>query len=416
MPFCRLRSPYTQFLRILAICAAVIVCCASLSTAKDTIRFLAAQYSSATEPYWLEVKAAFEKENPDIEVKVEVCPWASLHDKITTLIGAKQHPDLVNIGTSWLPEYVKAGVALPIDDRLTSDLRGRFVESLLQGAAMNGKMYGLPIATSVRAMYYNKDMFAAAKLEPPKTWEELRAAAKTLTKPGKTYGFLMPVNDADQGDQFDYFLWAAGGDWFDTAGNVALNSPESVEALQFMKELYKDKLTNPEPWVKTRDDTSKMFVNGRAAMIETGPFLMTQIEKDNPKLNYGVAEIPHHKTGGSLGITDTLAFFKRDDQKTEAVWKFVAFMYKDNYRREFTQKENMLPELKTITAELKSDPKWGKFVELLPTAKFQPNHEFFMPISKRLVKAIQLALLEQKTPKQALDEAVEDINKNILHK
>jgi maltose-binding protein MalE len=56
------------------------------------------------------------------------------------------------------------------------------------------------------------------------------------------------------------------------------------------------------------------------------------------------------------------------------------------------------------------------FVKLLPEAKFQPNHESFMPISQRLVKAVQLALLGQKTPKQALDECVDDINKNILKK
>src|SRR5438552_801799 len=126
---------------------------APVASAKQTVKFLAAEYSSATTPYWKEVEEAFEKENPDIDLQVEVFYWKGLHDKITTLIGAKQQPDIAIIGTSWLPEYVKEGVAQAIDDRLTTEFKGRFVESLLQGAVMNGKTYGLPIATSVRALF-----------------------------------------------------------------------------------------------------------------------------------------------------------------------------------------------------------------------------------------------------------------------
>ncbi len=398
------------------VAVAALVLAVPQARAKEVVKFLSAEYSTATAPYWKEVEAAFEQANPDIDVQIEVSYWKGLHDKITTLIGAKRQPDLAIIGTSWLPEYVKEGLAQPIDDRLTSEVRTRFVENLLQGAAMNGKTYGLPVATSVRAMYYNKALLESAGVQPPKTWDELKAAAKKVSKPRKVYGLAMPIHQDDQGDMFDYFLWAAGGDWFDPQGNVALNSPEAVEALQFMVELYKQRLTNPEPWAKNRDETQKLFLNGTAAMIMTGNFLVPAIEKNAPDLEYGVAAIPAHRKPGTLAITDTLVFFNREGQNKDAVWKFVDFAYQKKWREEFVKREGMLPELKELAEALQSDPKLGTFIALLPQAKFQPNHEYFMPISQRLVKAIQLALIGQAEPKKALDDAVADINKNILKK
>lgn len=402
-------------MRILLVAALLSVAALPVS-AKTKVRFLAAEYSSATRPYWQEVEKAFEAANPDIDLEVDVSYWDGLHNKITTLIGAGNQPDLANIGTSWLPEYVKEGIAYPIDERLTPEFRARFIENLLQGAVVGGKTYGLPIATSVRALYYNKDIFEKAGAQPPKNWAELKEAAKKTSKPPRTYGFLMPVHAADQGDTFDYFLWAAGGDWFDKDGNVVLNSPEAVEALEFMVELYKSRLTNPQPWAQTRDDTQKLFTGGRAAMMPTGNFLVPSLEKNNPDLNYGVTAIPSHKKPGTMAITDTLAFFNRPDQDKEAVWKFIEFMYDRKWREEFMKREGMLPELKSLAEELEKDPKLGIFVKLLPEAKFQPNHDRFMPISQRLVKAVQLALMGEATPKQALDAAVEDINRNILKK
>lgn len=390
---------------------------ASLACAKQVVKLLAAEYSTATVPYWKEVEAAFEAAHPDIDVQIEVAYWKGLHDKITTMIGAKSQPDLAIIGTAWLPEYVKGGIAQAIDNRLTSEVRSRFVENLLQGAAMEGKTYGLPIATSVRAMFYNKELLEKAGIQsPPKNWEELKAAAKKLSRPPRQYGLAMPIHPDDQGDTFDYFLWAAGGEWFDAQGNVKLNSPEAVDALQFMVDLYKDRATNPEPWVKNRDETQKLFLASRIALMMTGNFFVPSLEKDAPALAYGIAPIPSHRKPGTMAITDTLMFFNRDGQDREAVWEFVEFAYQRKWREEFMKREGMLPELKVLADELVKDPKLGIFIKLLPEAKFRVNHEHFMPISQRLVKAVQLALLGEATPKKALDDAVEDINRNILKK
>jgi multiple sugar transport system substrate-binding protein len=401
---------------IFLLCVGALLMPALPCRAREVVKFLAAQYSTATEPYWKAVETAFEKENPDIDVQIEVSYWKGLHDKITTLIGAKQQPDLAIIGTSWLPEYVQSGVARAIDDRLTTDVRDRFIGDILQGAALGGRIYGLPVATSVRALYYNKKLFETAGVEPPANWEQFRAAAKKLTQGRRVYGTAMPIHADDQGDQFTYFLWAAGGDWFDAQGNCTLNSPEAVEALQFMVDLYNDRVTNPEPWAANRDETQRLFLTGRAAMMMTGNFLVPIIAKEAPDLEYGVTAIPAHRKPGTLAITDTLVFFNRDGQNPDAVWKFVDFAYRREWREKFMKEEGMLPELKDLAADLEQDPKWGVFVKLLPTAKFQPNHQDFVPISQRLVKAVQLALLGKATPQAALDKAVEEINRDFLKK
>ena len=73
---------------------------------KTRIRFLAMEYDTNTRPFMNKLKESFEAANPDIEVNVEVIDWDAGRDKLSTLVNADNAPDLANIATLWLPEFV----------------------------------------------------------------------------------------------------------------------------------------------------------------------------------------------------------------------------------------------------------------------------------------------------------------------
>ncbi len=116
------------------------------------------------------------------------------------------------IGTRWLIDYVSQGVAAPLDDYLTPSSRARFIDTFLSPSVMDGKTYGLPIAASARAMYYNKDLFEKAGItEPPANWDELKAAAEKIKAlGGDVYGFGLQGKEIET-DVYCYYAHVVAG-------------------------------------------------------------------------------------------------------------------------------------------------------------------------------------------------------------
>lgn len=380
---------------------------------KKKISLVAAQYSDATVPYWQLVEKDFEAAHPEYDLEVQVIYWDTLHQQIATMAGGGTVPDLINIATNWLPEYVESGLAAPMDDVLTGAFKDKFIPALLDYATINGHAYGLPIAVSARALYYNKDHFAAANITaPPTNWEELVDVAGKLTTADHK-GFATHVGTLEGEMFFAYFLWDAGGDFLTPDQKaVAFNGPEGKKALRFLVDLTnKHKVTNESPTSIERDEMQKVFMQGKISMMITGPWLRGMIAKEAPNLNYGIAPIPCDVKCATAGVTDTLMWTSSAAVHADDVKVFLDFLYQKKYRVEFAEKEGMLPEMKEVADHFAQFPDWKGFMDALPNAKFLPlNPKWEQITTEAIVPEIQLALLGQKDPDQAIDDAAAKAN------
>lgn len=384
------------------------------SSSQTHLKFLAMEYDTNTRPFMDKIKQQFEAANPDIKLDVEVVDWNLGKDKLATLVAANNAPDLANVATLWVPEYVQLDVLEPLDSYLSSDMRDRFLPITLHGAEYQGKLYGLPIAVSARALYYNKDILAAAKVQPPTTWAELVKVARKCTDPAKgVYGFGLQGSKVETDVYWYYFLWANKGEILTPDGKeAAFNSPAGVEALQFVTDLvYKEKCTEPEPTAYDREGLQEMFKGGKLAMTITGPWFWKMLKKDVPDLHYGVAPIPGNKQQKTMAVTDNLIMFKSCKDK-QAAWKFIEFFYKPELRQEWAETFGMIPELKEVAASdfVKQSPEWTTFIKLLDSGVFVPLHPRWTAIAKEIEVGVQEALLKQKTPKEALDAAKQRVD------
>lgn len=341
------------------------------------VRVTVAEYSAKTAPYFADVKKEFEAANPGITVKFEVVPWDVLLQKLTTDITAGTNADLSIIGTRWLIDFVQQDVAEPLDGYIKPDFKDRFIDTFLSPSIMDGKTYGLPIAASARAMYYNKELFEKAGIaKPPATWTELQEDARKIKALGSgTFGFGLQGKEIETDVYYYYAMWSQGTEILNKDGTSGLSTPGALEAAKLYKSMIDEGLTEPGVTSNNREDVQNLFKQGKVGMMITAPFLSNQIKDEAPNLKYGVAAIPAGPTGtrGTYGVTDSIIMFKNSKNKDEA-WKLLDFLFTTEQRAKFTQGEGFLPVNKE---EAKMDyyvnnADLAAFTALLPNARFAP--------------------------------------------
>jgi multiple sugar transport system substrate-binding protein len=181
-------------LRDVVSCAAGVALAIGIGTgeaAASDVRVVVSYYSAESGPIFEAMAEEFEKNNPDIDVQIEVVNWDNLEQKLTTDVAGGTAPDISIIGTRWLAGYVKEGIAEPLDRYMTPEFKAKFIDVFMSPSVFDGETYGLPVAASARAMYYNKAMFEQAEIaEPPATRDELKEAATKISALGDdVYGF-----------------------------------------------------------------------------------------------------------------------------------------------------------------------------------------------------------------------------------
>jgi N,N'-diacetylchitobiose transport system substrate-binding protein len=177
--------------------------------------------------------ADFEQSRPGARVALQFVPWASAHDQFVTAIGGGSAPDVAEMGSTWTPEFGDIGALVPTADRLDG-----YVPSLVDGATVGGKIYGLPWYAGVRALVYRKDVLAGLGLDPPATWDQLLAVGRAVRDRAHMFAFGVAGNAAH------YFLpmvWQNGAEIATRKNGTwvsGMDSPRAVAAIQFYADLY----------------------------------------------------------------------------------------------------------------------------------------------------------------------------------
>lgn len=336
-----------------------------------SLDLLVPTYSDGTKALWEGVIEDFEAENEGIDVVLQVESWENLESVLQTKIQAGEAPDIYNGGP--FSGFADEGLLYPAEEVAGEDTLADFQESFAENETFEGTQYGLPLIASVRALFYNQDLFDQAGIEaPPTTWDELYDAATKISDTG-TPGYGMPLGSEEaQGESLIWFAGNGGG--FGDESSITVNSPENVEAAAFMKKMIADGVTQPDPGATQRTPMINVFVQGQIGMVYGLPQTVGQIEESNPDLNYGVASVPTN-TGepATLGVADRLMAFRSDEDKTEAIAAFMDFFFAQDQYLNWVQTEGFLPTTKSGSEAMGSDETLKPFLDMLPSASFYPT-------------------------------------------
>jgi multiple sugar transport system substrate-binding protein len=218
-------------------------------------------------------KVAAFAEATGIKVTYVYVPFVALRERLTAeMVGGSDDFDLVTAMDVWIPPLVDKYLA-PIDKDLAArkiDMK-RYPASFVASGVFPTGTYGLPVRCHIQLLWYRKDLFEKAGLQPPKTWDEMVEAAKKVQEqnPGIA-GVTIPYGKADGQNLMVWynFLWGAGGDLFDDKMKPIFNSAAGIKATQdYTDFILKHKVTPAGAASFNESDSSTYFFQGKAGMV-----------------------------------------------------------------------------------------------------------------------------------------------------
>ncbi|MGK0271961.1 MAG: sn-glycerol 3-phosphate transport system substrate-binding protein [Cocleimonas sp.] len=361
----------------------------------------------------------FMEANPDI--KVNAIYAGNYNDARVKALAAMKSGDPAQLSVMFsidLFELIELDAVVPFDDVVKTDADKTwlksFYPSLMENGVTGGKTYGIPFQRSTIVMYYNKDMFRAAGLDPekpPSTWQELIDMSKKLTKSdGSQWGLMIPSTG------YPYWMFSAlamqndqvlmKGDGKETY----FNDPKVVEALTFWKELGSKHRVMPKgtiEWGTLRQN----FLEGKTAMMWHSTGNLTTVKK-NAKFDFGVAMLPAGKRRGTPTGGGNFYIFKSASAEEQAAsLKFIKHMTSPEQSAAWSVATGYMGisqnsyDTDTLKDYVKTFPPAAVARDQLEFATAEFSTFQAGRIRKGLDDAIQAALIGTKSPEDALTEA-----------
>ncbi len=317
---------------------------------------------------------------------------------------------------------------VPIDNFVKTDedrawLKSFFPAFLLNGQ-FGGKTWGVPFQRSTVVMYWNKDLFKEAGLDPnkpPQNWKELVSMGQKLTKKDANgnvtqWGVQVPSSG------FPYWLFQGfstqnGAILANAEGNeVKYDDPKVIEALQFWVDLSRKYGIHP-PGIVEWGTTPRDFMERKAAIIWTTTGNLTNI-RSNAKFDFGVAMLPEGvRRGSPTGGGNFFIFKKNSAAEQEGAFKFAKWLTQPARAAKWSIDTGYVavspasydtPELKKYAAEF---PPALVARDQLPFAVAELSTHDNQRVTKALNDGLQAALTGKKTPEQAMKDAQAEANR-----
>jgi multiple sugar transport system substrate-binding protein len=325
-----------------------------------TIRVGSWESGDALEP-WNNAIASFEDMHPQVDVQLEAVPQ-EYGTKLLAQFAAGTAPDVYMVGDGDVAKFVGEGVVEPLDPYIAGENgldMDRFFPAIAEFGQIEGQTYLMSKDYSPLVLYYNKDHFKEADLDYPTaewTWGDLLAAAQKLTLDASGNDATSPSFDAPNTDRWGLLIPAHWGDplWLrgilpiilqnggttlsadGTTTTGYMNSPETVEALQWYVDLFKVHQVAP-----TREEIDAFagadwLQSGLASMVWTGRWPLKDYQA-NPDLNFGTMGLPAGPEGKANALCWAGFALYSGGENKETAWAFLKHIAAGDGAQEFAR-------------------------------------------------------------------------------
>jgi ABC-type glycerol-3-phosphate transport system substrate-binding protein len=368
-------------------------------------------YNTEERALFLTLAQEFQAANPGVTIEPVSIPFDGLEPKILTALATNTAPDIARVDVGFLPKVALRGALAPLDQYGIETFKQDLYPVALSSCVVDGKTYGLPDQVNGLCLFYNKELFAKAGLDPekpPVTWEEFVAAAAKLTdKKAGVFGFGMR-NSLWWSLPF---IYSFGGEILDTSTNKStLAGDPAVAGFQFKVDLYSKYRVEGGAWRAggIRDDMG--FQSRKYAMVFNGPWAVKGLKQGG--IDFGVALVPSGPAGHATNVGgNDLVVFSTSKHPREAC-EFLTFMASKEVQARWANQLGQIPVniLADPMVDFSQHPYLKVFMEQMKYAKPRPQTGSYPEIENAVNPEMQAALDGKKSVKAAMESASKLVN------
>ncbi|OZM83049.1 sugar ABC transporter substrate-binding protein [Pseudonocardia sp. MH-G8] len=268
----------------------------------NTLTYWASNQATSVQADYEILRPELEKfrQRTGITVDLQVISWSDLLNRLLSATVSGTGPDVVNIGNTWSVSLQATGGLIPFEGEAAEAIGGldKFLETSISASGAPGQVpTSVPLYGLAYGLFYNKQMFAEAGLQPPRTWAEFLTAAQRLTDPAADrWGVTLSGASYTENAHFAFiFGQQHGGDFFDAAGEPQFTQPTIVAAVkQYLDLLAVQGLASPsDAEQSTTQEAGAAFAAGKAGMFMAQNNAAATLEKNGMTPDeYGIAPMP----------------------------------------------------------------------------------------------------------------------------
>lgn len=383
----------------------------------------------ALKPTYMSMIETFMEKHTDVKIEAVTYPYAQYKDQLVISAAAGNAPNMAHIKSEWMPELINLGALQDLTNVMSEELKADYFEGILNGVKYDGKILAAPWFNNPYAMFYNKRLMEKAGInELPQNWDELMAAARKISDLGvdengnTIYGYALPNSKIAPGVGYNFFphMWAHGGDFIDSSGNIIIKSEENLAAFAEAQSLYKDGIS---PDGATFKDLRNLFAQGVIGFYYDLEMASSTFAEASPKGeafsdDYGVMVIPNKEGPSGHGyITEHYFAVFNTAKELDVIGELIdhltgpivlqilydAGMGKMPDRASVTEMEIFKNPEKDITKA---------FVNALPSARSLPTgNAAFMLADEALVDALAMISISDESLENIVDHLDERVKK-----
>ena len=305
--------------------------------------------------------AAWNTKNPTCKINLTYIPHTEMVGKIAQGIASGEVPDLMGMDLIYAPQFEKAQQLVDLTDRIRDwpELKTAS-KGHMTVATYENRQYGVPLYADVSALFYNKDLFTRAGLDPakpPTSLAELRTYADKITAlGGDIKGYYLPGNCAGCNIfTIGPLMWASGAKIEATGpGDEPLTGDGVKQVLQFERDMVRAGNVHQGDRAENGETFHLQFGSGKVGMMGTGNFNITLARQQNPKMKFGIALLPGSTPNSSASfIGGDLVVVPKGSKRVADATNFMKFLLSDEVQVEVYAKA-----LNLTTREDKVDNKY----------------------------------------------------------
>ncbi|NPV08524.1 MAG: sugar ABC transporter substrate-binding protein [Anaerolineae bacterium] len=360
---------------------------------------------------------------PEIQISIEIVPWQGRIERKMSAAAAGTSPDISYLNVDEFTTYVVEGALASLDEYITPEDLDDLLPGPRNATDWEGHLYEMPVLYAFRVAYYNREIWETVGLDPdwsPITWQELEETFGTLKEAkesGQIEAWPFALEGLSTGAQilrnFNPWFYQSGGKLLREDGRSGFDTDAGIEAMTWASHLF-DNYVNPADIGSNGADVRDRFGRADIAYDHNNELHVIKLmQQDYPDLDFWVGHTQQNQrrwTHGGVGCYGIWMASKNKD----AAWKWIDFLTRDG-NLEYQEKFGFVPPRQSLFAEYQqgAEPIYQAALEEAQYGNVE-KHPRLWDIWAVIDPAIQAVYGHVMTPEEAIQDAVEKINRDVL--